>query len=84
MTGKHPGAVALGRLGGSVRSEAQTVARRQNATRPRPNRARWRALDQLHAAVGLEARYRLALSESSRRDSVTVRAFYWQHGRLPY
>jgi hypothetical protein len=30
MTTKHPAAVALGRLGGRVRSDAKTTAARQN------------------------------------------------------
>lgn len=37
MSRKNPHAVSLGRLGGSVRSEAKAKAARQNARKPRPN-----------------------------------------------
>jgi hypothetical protein len=35
---KNPAAVALGKLGGAVKSERKAAAARLNATRPRPNR----------------------------------------------
>lgn len=37
MTKKNPAAVALGRLGGLVKSDAKTLAVRENAKKPRPN-----------------------------------------------
>jgi hypothetical protein len=38
MSRKNPHAVALGRKGGKVSSDAKTAAARENAKRPRPNR----------------------------------------------
>jgi hypothetical protein len=38
MSRKNPHAVALGRKGGKVSSPAKTLAVRENAKRPRPNR----------------------------------------------
>ncbi len=35
---KNPAAVALGRKGGKVKSEAKRLAARENAKRPRPGR----------------------------------------------
>lgn len=35
---KNPAAVALGRLGGRVKSAAKTKAARENAKRPRPRK----------------------------------------------
>jgi hypothetical protein len=39
MPRKNPHAVALGRRGGRVKSEAKTRAARENAKRPRPRKS---------------------------------------------
>lgn len=50
---KNPAAVALGKLGGSAKSERKTQAARENAKKPRPNRPRIAELTvRLATAVG--------------------------------
>lgn len=44
MKKKNPAAVALGRLGGSVKSEAKARAARENGKRPKKKK-RWRGTE---------------------------------------
>ena len=49
---KNPHAVALGRMGGRVKSDRKTAAARANARKPRPGRRPDRAaVDRLSAAL---------------------------------